>query len=126
MGPDGGLAPPGGGIDIDYCAFPTCPGNPRGIVSAPALCALLPPPPSSSSSSSHTFVTIPPSASGERPRYRDKEITAPADPLPGNRFQVIRFFAWASRLTHDEISLSFDHLQDDGVDHYVPSFLKRW
>lgn len=28
----------GGGIDIgDYCAFPTCPGNPRGIVSAPAL-----------------------------------------------------------------------------------------
>lgn len=47
--------PPGGGIDIDYCAFPTCPGNPRGIVSAPALrfCTLLPPPPSPTLSASH-------------------------------------------------------------------------
>lgn len=46
---------PGGGIDIDYCAFPTCPGNPRGIVSAPALhfCTLLPPPPSPTLSASH-------------------------------------------------------------------------
>lgn len=51
-GPSG---PPGGGIDIDYCAFPTCPGNPRGIVSAPALrfCTLLPPPPSPTLSASH-------------------------------------------------------------------------
>lgn len=46
---------PGGGIDNDYCAFPTCPGNPRGIVSAPALhfCTLLPPPPSPTLSASH-------------------------------------------------------------------------
>lgn len=46
---------PGGGIDIDYCAFPTCPGNPRGIVSAPALhfCTLLPPPTSPTLSASH-------------------------------------------------------------------------
>lgn len=45
----------GGGIDIDYCAFPTCPGNPRGIVSAPALCfcMLLPPPSSPTLSTSH-------------------------------------------------------------------------
>lgn len=51
-GPSG---PPGGGIDIDYCAFPTCPGNPRGIVSAPALhfCTLLPLPPSPTLSASH-------------------------------------------------------------------------
>lgn len=45
----------GGGIDIDYCAFPTCPGNPRGIVSAPALCfcMLLPPLSSPTLSTSH-------------------------------------------------------------------------
>lgn len=51
----------GGGIDIDYCAFPTCPGNPRGIVSAPALrfCTLLPPP----SSLPHYLLLI---VSGER------------------------------------------------------------
>lgn len=50
-GPVGPEQAPGGGIDIDYCAFPTCPGNPRGIVSAPALrfCTLLPPPPSPTS-----------------------------------------------------------------------------
>jgi len=53
--PWGPSRPPGGGIDIDYCAFPTCPGNPRGIVSAPALrfCTLLPPPPSPTLSASH-------------------------------------------------------------------------
>lgn len=53
--PWGPSGPPGGGIDIDYCAFPTCPGNPRGIVSAPALrfCTLLPPPSSPTLSASH-------------------------------------------------------------------------
>lgn len=85
-------ASPSGGIDIDYCAFPTCPGNPRGIVSAPALssCTLLPPPPPPTPSATLSGL--------ERGLDKDKEITAPADPLPGTDSSADPLFRVGERI----------------------------
>lgn len=71
----------GGGIDIDYCAFPTCPGNPRGIMSAPALCfcMLLPPPSSPTLSTSHRQLST-------REKERERAVLSPSLFLSVSRF----------------------------------------
>ena len=123
----------GGGIDIDYCAFPTCPGNPRGIVSAPALARFfhlrfLP----------HTFVSV--TLSGlerkqerERERERegpdrDKEITGCRGSSSTNRFQLIRFFlAWASWLTRGLVSAAASRTKATGRrETHEPRFNWDW